>query len=85
MAETAVERRGVSIALACRAFVVSETCYRYSLKLKDENEVIADLLTGLIDARARHGDLACVSCICGTSKVTPGTTNACIGSTTSWN
>ena len=32
MAETAVERRGVSIALACRAFGVSETCYRYSPK-----------------------------------------------------
>ena len=52
MAETAVERRGVSIALACRAFGVSETCYRYSPKLKDENDVIADLLTGLTDAEA---------------------------------
>jgi putative transposase len=51
MAETAVERRGVSIALAFRAFGVSETCYRYSPKLKDENEEIADLLTGLTDAR----------------------------------
>ena len=55
MAETAVERRGVSIALACRAFGVSETCYRYSPKLKDENEVIADLLTGLTDARKTWG------------------------------
>lgn len=55
MAETAVERRGVSIALACRAFEVSETCYRYSPKLKDENEVIADLLTGLTDARKTWG------------------------------
>jgi putative transposase len=55
MAETAVERRGVSIALACRAFCVSETCYRYSPKLKDENEVIADLLTGLTDARKTWG------------------------------
>jgi putative transposase len=55
MAETAVERRGVSIALACRAFDVSETCYRYSPKLKDENEVIADLLTGLTDARKTWG------------------------------
>jgi hypothetical protein len=27
MAETAVARRGVSIALACRTFGVSETCY----------------------------------------------------------
>ena len=30
--------RGVSIALACRTFGVSETCYRYSAKLKEENE-----------------------------------------------
>jgi len=28
----------VSIALACRTFDVSETCYRYSAKLNDENE-----------------------------------------------
>jgi hypothetical protein len=34
MAETAVARRRVSIALACRAFGVSETCYRYSPKLR---------------------------------------------------
>lgn len=55
MAETAVERRGISIALACRAFRVSETCYRYSPKLRDENEEIADLLTGLADARKTWG------------------------------
>lgn len=55
MAETAVERRGVSIVLACRSFGVSETCYRYSPKLKAENEVIADLLTGLTDARKTWG------------------------------
>jgi hypothetical protein len=44
MAETAVARQGVSIALACRTFGVSETCYRYSPKLCSENEQIADLL-----------------------------------------
>jgi hypothetical protein len=51
MAKTAVERRGVSITLACRAFGVSETCSRYGPKLRAENEEIADLLTGLTDAR----------------------------------
>ena len=51
MAGTAVARRRVSIALACRAFVVSETSFRYSPKLCDENEEIADLLVGLTDAR----------------------------------
>jgi putative transposase len=44
-------RHGISIALACRTFNVSETCYRYSPKLSDENEQIADLLIGLTTAR----------------------------------
>lgn len=43
MAENAVARRGASIALACRAFGVSETCYRYGPKLRAENEEIADV------------------------------------------
>jgi putative transposase len=55
MAEAAVERRGVTIALAFRAFGVSETCYRYSPKLKGEAEEIADLLTRLTDARKTWG------------------------------
>lgn len=40
----AVAMKGVSIALACRAFDVSETCCRYSPKPDDENEQIAALL-----------------------------------------
>jgi putative transposase len=55
MAETAVARRGVSIALACRTFGVSETCYRYSPKLVGENEEIADLLLGLTRAKRNWG------------------------------
>jgi len=55
MAETAVARQGVSIALACRTFGVSETCYRYSPKLCSENEQIADLLVGLTQARKTWG------------------------------
>ncbi len=51
----AVARRGASIALACRAFGVSETCYRYGPKLKAENEEIADLLVRLTDARKTWG------------------------------
>jgi putative transposase len=46
MAATAVERRGISIAMACRTFGVSETCYHYSPLLSDENEQTADLLVG---------------------------------------
>ena len=55
MAETAVARQGVSIALACRTFGVSETCYRYSPKLCSENEQIAGLLVGLTQARKTWG------------------------------
>lgn len=60
MAETAVARRGAGIALACRAFGVSETCYRHGLKLCAENEEIADLLTGLMDARKTWGFGLCL-------------------------
>ena len=51
----AVARRGVSIALACRTFDVSETCYRYSPLLSDENEEIVDLLVGLTEAQKTWG------------------------------
>ena len=47
MAMNAVVRHGVSIALACRTFQISETCYRYSPILSDENEEIADWLERL--------------------------------------
>ena len=55
LAENAVARHGVSLALACRTFDVSETCYRYSPLLSDENEEIADLLVGLTAARKTWG------------------------------
>ena len=55
MAGKAVALRGVSIALACRTFAVSETCYPYSAKLNDENEQIADLLIGLTRAKKAWG------------------------------
>ena len=55
LAVKAVAIKGVSIALACRAFEVSETCYRYSPKLDDENEQIADLLLGLTTAKKTWG------------------------------
>ena len=55
MAGTAVARRKVNIALACRTFGVSESCYRYNAKLSDENERIADLLVGLTHAKKTWG------------------------------
>jgi putative transposase len=47
--------KGVSIVLACRAFGVSETCFRYSPKRDAENEFIADLLEGLTKAHRTWG------------------------------
>jgi putative transposase len=55
MAAKAVAQRKVSIALACRTFGVSETCYRYSAKLCDENQEIADRLLCLTKARRTWG------------------------------
>ena len=55
MAGTTAARQGVSIALACRTFGVSETCFRYSPKLSDENKRIADLLAGLTQAHKTWG------------------------------
>jgi len=55
MAETAVAQKGISIALACRTFCVSETCYRYTPKLDQENERIADLLVSVTRARRSWG------------------------------
>ena len=55
LAEKAVATKGVSIAQACRAFGVSETCFRYSPKRDDENEMIADLLVGLTNVHKTWG------------------------------
>ena len=43
----AVAQNEVSIALACRAFEISESCYRYSPVISDENEEIAGWLERL--------------------------------------
>lgn len=48
-------QRHVSVALACRTFGISETCYRYDPKLSDENSRIADLLVGLTQVHRTWG------------------------------
>lgn len=45
----------MSVALACRTFGVSETCYRCERKLSDGNEKIAGLLVGLAQAHRTWG------------------------------
>ena len=51
MAVKAVVHRGVSIALACRTFQISECCYRYERKLSDEKAEIAEWLVKLTSNR----------------------------------
>jgi putative transposase len=45
----------VSIRLACQAFVISETCYRYQPRLSDENAEIADWLIRLTHNQRNWG------------------------------
>ena len=51
----AVAQYGVSIALACRAFEISETCYRYRPVMSNENEEIADWLERLTANKRNWG------------------------------
>ena len=55
MAEKAVNRKSISIRLACQAFTISETCYRYQPKLSDENAEIADWLIRLTHNQRNWG------------------------------
>ena len=55
MAQGVVKSKKMSIALACRPFLISETCYRYTPKLSSENEKIADLLLGLTQSQRNWG------------------------------
>jgi len=50
-----VRFRGFSIALACRTFQISESCYRYQPKLSNENEKIADWLLAVTKAKRSWG------------------------------
>lgn len=55
MAQRAVTEQGVSIRLACEAFGISQTCYRYQAKLSDDNALIADWLLRLTYTNRRWG------------------------------
>ena len=83
MTVNAGEIRAVSIALACRTFQISETCYRYERKFDDENAEIADWLVRPTVNRKTWG-FGLFFCICVTSKAMNGTTSACTGFTASW-
>jgi putative transposase len=42
MAQWAVTERSVTVKLACKAFGISQACYRYKAKLDAENGLIDD-------------------------------------------
>ncbi len=64
MAVEAVANSHVSIALACRAFQISECCYRYERKLNDENAEIAEWLVKLASNRRTWGFGLCFLYLC---------------------
>jgi putative transposase len=47
MAQRAVRDKGISIRLACDAFCISHTCYRYEARLSSQNSEIVDWLIRL--------------------------------------
>lgn len=55
MAQRAVADRQISIRLACQAFNISETCYRYEAKLSGDNMLIADWLLRLTSTNRNWG------------------------------
>ena len=59
LARRAVSEKQVSIRLACVAFNISETCYRYQSLNKDENARIAEMLIELTSNHKRWGFQMC--------------------------
>lgn len=55
MATKAVSEKGVTITLACQAFGISESCYRYQAKRPAENALIAEWLVRLTDNQRNWG------------------------------
>jgi putative transposase len=49
MAKWAVEHKSTHIVLACAAFAISQTCYRYTAKPFSENDEFDDWLVRLTD------------------------------------
>ncbi|WP_407639354.1 IS3 family transposase [Acidihalobacter yilgarnensis] len=54
-AQDCVAQRGISIGLACRAFGISQTCYRYQANPSEENARIADWLVRLTHKQRNWG------------------------------
>jgi putative transposase len=55
LAQKAVEDKHIPIRTACLLFSISETCYRYTAKLSDDNAMIADWLLRITGAQRNWG------------------------------
>ena len=55
MAHKVVSEQGVCIRVACVAFRISESCYRYERKLDAENDEVANWLVKLTDNHRSWG------------------------------
>ena len=55
LAQAAVAHSDISIKAACKAFSISETCYRYKAKLVSENQEIEAKLVELTQAQSDWG------------------------------
>ena len=55
MAQQAIKTKKISVRLACEAFAISETCYRYQAKLSGDNALIADWLLHLTTTNRTWG------------------------------
>jgi len=55
MAQRAVRGKAIPIRLACEAFRVSESCYRYQAKNNAKNEIIVNWLIRLTDNNRSWG------------------------------
>jgi len=59
IAKTAVCKGRLNVRQACEAFSISQTCFRYTALLNDENEEIADWLLRLTQAHRHWGFQLC--------------------------
>ena len=82
MAKQAIHDHRVTVRLACQAFKISETCYRYDPKLSSENELIADWLLRLTTTHKQWGFGLCFMYLRNT-KALNGITSVCIVFTSS--
>lgn len=55
MAQWAVQHKAASIRVACQAFGISQSCYRYQAKLSSENNEIAGRLLALTNNQRNWG------------------------------